>query len=65
MDNFRITITFGTSNSTVIQYLDIIACLCANNGTCQGDEITTISAHYGLASCSCPDLYEGMCHINE
>jgi hypothetical protein len=55
----RLAITYGT-NSTLIQFLDITACLCTNNGTCDYDTITTISTYYQLASCDCPDVYQGI-----
>ncbi len=55
----RLTINYGT-NSPLIQFLDIIACLCTNNGTCDYDTTTTISTYYQLASCNCPDLYQGI-----
>lgn len=55
---FRITISYGT-NSIMILEPDITACLCGNNGTCNSEETTTISTHYKLASCNCPDFYDG------
>jgi len=55
----RLTINYGT-NSTLIQYFEITACLCGNGGTCDFDDITTISTYYKLASCICPDQYDGM-----
>jgi hypothetical protein len=60
----RLTILYG-SNSTLIQYLEITACLCTNNGTCNFDETTTISTHYQLASCNCPDQYDGRFYTYE
>lgn len=57
--NFRLTINYG-SNSVWSMYLDITACLCGNNGTCNFDQTTTISPNYKLASCSCRDEYTGI-----
>jgi len=57
--NSRLTIKYGT-NSTLIQSLYITACLCTNNGTCDFERTTTLSPHYKLAACNCPDQYNGM-----
>ncbi|CAF3955011.1 unnamed protein product, partial [Adineta steineri] len=54
-----LTMTYGT-NSTLIQYLDIIACLCTDSSYCNYQQTTTISNHYLLASCTCPDQYDGV-----
>lgn len=56
---YRLTIEYGT-NFIMTQYLEIFACLCANNGTCNFAQTTAISTHYSLASCNCPDTYEGL-----
>lgn len=57
----RLTIQYG-ANSTVEKYLDIVACLCTNNGSCGFDQTTAISSHYKLAACQCPDQYDGIRH---
>lgn len=57
-NHFRIKATHGV-NSTLIQNLNIISCLCTNSGTCNFDQITTISETYQLATCICPAEYEG------
>jgi hypothetical protein len=57
--NSRLTINYGIG-STLVQYLEITACLCINNGTCNFEETTVISPYYQLASCNCPDQYDGM-----
>ncbi|CAF3508982.1 unnamed protein product [Rotaria socialis] len=54
-----LTIQYGL-NSTWEKYLDIQACLCKNNGTCNFEETTAISSHYQLTSCDCPALYDGI-----
>ncbi|CAF1395353.1 unnamed protein product [Rotaria sordida] len=53
-----LTISYGT-NSTLIQYLNIIACLCANTSYCNYGETRRINDNYELAACRCPDQYEG------
>ncbi|CAF1151504.1 unnamed protein product [Rotaria sp. Silwood1] len=59
-----LTIQYG-SNFTFQTYLDILACLCTNNGTCNFEETTTISDHYQLASCDCPAQYDGiLCQLD-
>jgi hypothetical protein len=62
--NLRLTIPYGT-NSTLSEYLDIVACLCTNNGTCNFQQTTTITAHYQLASCDCLPQYDGIFHKSE
>jgi hypothetical protein len=57
--NLRLSVPYG-SNSTVTEYLDIVACLCANGGTCNYDQTTDITPHYALAYCNCPDVYNGI-----
>ncbi|CAF0869133.1 unnamed protein product [Adineta ricciae] len=54
-----LTITYGT-NSTIIQYLNIIACLCINSSYCNYAQTTIISENYAVASCDCPDQYDGI-----
>ncbi|CAF3404455.1 unnamed protein product [Rotaria sp. Silwood1] len=54
-----LTMNYGT-NSTLIQYLDIIACLCRNTSYCNYDDTTTIYDNYELAACRCPDQYDGV-----
>ena len=56
---FSLTVTYGT-NSTLIQYLNIIACLCTNSTYCDYDQTTAISDYYSLASCTCPYEYDGI-----
>jgi len=56
--NVEIKATYGV-NSTLIQNLIIISCLCTNGGTCNFNQITTISETYQLAACICPAEYEG------
>jgi len=58
-NQYRLTIQYGT-NDTISQYLEIIACLCSNSGTCNYDDTTPVSTHYRLASCTCPDAYGGL-----
>ncbi|CAF4285986.1 unnamed protein product, partial [Rotaria sordida] len=60
----RLTIQYG-SNSTLEQYLDILACLCTNGSRCNFEETTIISAHYQLASCECLPQYDGiLCELD-
>ncbi|CAF1580921.1 unnamed protein product, partial [Adineta ricciae] len=54
-----LTITYG-ANSTIIQYLNIIACLCINTSYCNYAQTTIISENYAIASCDCPDQYDGI-----
>ncbi|CAF4029746.1 unnamed protein product, partial [Rotaria sordida] len=60
-----LTIQYG-SNSTLEQYLDILACLCTSGSDkCNFEETTTISAHYQLASCDCRPQYDGiLCELD-
>ncbi|UJR15672.1 hypothetical protein I4U23_002606 [Adineta vaga] len=54
-----LTIVYGT-NSTLINYLKIIACLCIDSLYCDYAETTILSENYELASCNCPDQYDGI-----
>ncbi|CAF4415936.1 unnamed protein product, partial [Rotaria sp. Silwood2] len=53
-----LTVSYGT-NSTLIQYLNIIGCLCTNTSYCNYADRTKIYDNYELASCNCPDQYDG------
>ena len=55
---FSVTISYGP-NLTLIQPLDIVACMCSNNASCDYDQRTPLSPHYSLARCLCPDEYDG------
>ena len=61
MLHFRLSIKYGT-NSTLEKYLDIIACLCTNNGSCDFQHTTSITPHYQIASCNCPPQFDGTYH---
>ena len=61
---FRIIIPYG-ANSELILNLEITACLCDNDGTCNYDQTSTKSTYYKLASCNCLDFYEGIFDTSE
>ncbi|CAF4183889.1 unnamed protein product, partial [Rotaria magnacalcarata] len=53
-----LTMNYGV-NSTVLQYLDIVACLCVDPAYCNYLYTNQAIANYALAQCSCPDQYSG------
>ncbi|CAF3894012.1 unnamed protein product [Adineta steineri] len=58
-----LSIKYGT-NSISEKYLDIIACLCTNGGTCNFQQTNQISSHYEISSCDCPPQYDGdLCEL--
>ena len=57
---FRINVLYGNQRDGT-RVLDMIVCLCTNGGTCVYDEVTTTSSlRYQLATCQCPEEYDGL-----
>jgi hypothetical protein len=55
----RLSVIYGR-NRTLEKHLQLVVCLCTNNGTCDFDQTTPITLNYETAACHCPPQYDGM-----